>query len=1132
MTKKLLITLLLCSTAFATVTGTDTDNIYTGDGGTVAFAFNFGVFSTSEVVVDLITTATGVPVTKTIITHYTVSATNNNYWTGPGGTVTMITAPASTEKLYIRRVPPLTQEFDLSAKSTFQTVSTKTFENVLDKIVTMIQYINYKSGLALKIPANESGLTVELPNAVDRAGEVIWFDASGNVTTADSSSTLIPGTLADGGLMIGNGTGEIEVVAAGTTSQILTGGGALTAPVWGTDLPTAVTIGSAYITRVGGTDVTVADGGTGASTLTDGGPLLGSGTGAITAMAVLADGEMIVGDGTTDPVAESGATLRTSIGVGTTDSPQFTGLNLGSATATTLTGSAGVLSVEGKKVAFGAYFDITDPTYGAVSGGAAAANTAAIQAAIDAAELVGGTVFIPPGTFSINSTLTATITTEFLPVNFKGTGRGSRINWDGANNIPCIKIVGTGGSAFYSLNFIEDIFINNNIASTGNVGIQLGDNAVGVNAGVINATINRCDIFGFDTGISLLFLSARTTISNCKIRGYTTYGIFQYSASNTRIVYNTIQDGGASSIGYVGSGTGVVIMGNYIGGAGAGIQLNVGGGFSIMNNYSEISTASTYFVQCLGMSDGFIQGNEMGGYVSANLIDINPSCSNIQIGSNHHSYSGGNIASLVRIQAGATGISIIGEQTTTQVAATDISGTPTLYARSASIEMGAINGGHAANDDITIQGTAHATKTTSYVNLQPTTGNVGINQTAPKGTLHLGDVTVLNQDTNSANLSVNAGGGLYLKTGFGTNIWQNCSDGQIAFQTAPSGSIGNAITLVTRGYFTNAGLLDLDYGLKVDGNVQLQSTAHTNPSTAYKHLFVGASDIMHRDGYGELFLIGGAYLNTTNTDWIYTSESGAAIISMAAEGAGIISFRTAPAGVAGNVATLTERLRLSGPGGLSLGVDVVTTDPGEGSMLIDNNLTVRGITKKGSDTDNQSIGATGIRTFNGAAYDANIQLGHASDTSVERTGAGYIAVESKGLTYTASVDLTSANILDLADTPITLVAAQGADTVIEFVSAVLIHDAGTAYAEPSAPDDLVIQYATSGTDVSAEIDSTGFLDQITDEVRLILPAWTATTDLVPDKNHALQLFNTGADLTTGNGTMTVKITYRVHTLGL
>ena len=90
----------------------------------------------------------------------------------------------------------------------------------------------------------------------------------------------------------------------------------------------------------------VTDGGTGATSLTDGGVLLGSGTGAVTAMAVLADGAMIVGDGTTDPVAETGATLRTSIGVGTTDSPQFTGVNVGHASDTAITKhSTGNISV-------------------------------------------------------------------------------------------------------------------------------------------------------------------------------------------------------------------------------------------------------------------------------------------------------------------------------------------------------------------------------------------------------------------------------------------------------------------------------------------------------------------------------------------------------------------------------------------------------------------------------------------------------------------------------------------------------------------------------------------------------------------------------------------------------------------
>ena len=84
-----------------------------------------------------------------------------------------------------------------------------------------------------------------------------------------------------------------------------------------------VNINSNRIYRAGGTDVAVTDGGTGVGDLTDGGILLGSGTSAITATAALGDGEMIVGDGSTDPAIESGTDLRTSIGVGTTDTPTF-----------------------------------------------------------------------------------------------------------------------------------------------------------------------------------------------------------------------------------------------------------------------------------------------------------------------------------------------------------------------------------------------------------------------------------------------------------------------------------------------------------------------------------------------------------------------------------------------------------------------------------------------------------------------------------------------------------------------------------------------------------------------------------------------------------------------------------------
>jgi hypothetical protein len=88
---------------------------------------------------------------------------------------------------------------------------------------------------------------------------------------------------------------------------------------------------------------------------------------------------MIVGNGSTDPVAESGATLRTSIGVGTGDSPQFTAVNVGAASDTTLArASAGNLTVEGNALyrAGGTDVAIAD---GGTGAGTAAAGFAALS---------------------------------------------------------------------------------------------------------------------------------------------------------------------------------------------------------------------------------------------------------------------------------------------------------------------------------------------------------------------------------------------------------------------------------------------------------------------------------------------------------------------------------------------------------------------------------------------------------------------------------------------------------------------------------------------------------------------------------------------------------------------------------
>ena len=78
------------------------------------------------------------------------------------------------------------------------------------------------------------------------------------------------------------------------------------------------TIAGGSITGI--TDLAVADGGTGASALTDHGVLLGSGTDPITAMTALAAGEIIVGVGSADPHAlAAGATTTILVGGGAAD---------------------------------------------------------------------------------------------------------------------------------------------------------------------------------------------------------------------------------------------------------------------------------------------------------------------------------------------------------------------------------------------------------------------------------------------------------------------------------------------------------------------------------------------------------------------------------------------------------------------------------------------------------------------------------------------------------------------------------------------------------------------------------------------------------------------------------------------
>ena len=199
------------------------------------------------------------------------------------------------------------------------------------------------AGTSNEVEVGESSgtVTIGLPDDVTIAGDLT---VNGDTVTVNTSTLSVEDPL----ILLGNGNGadsvDLGLYAKYTDSGVkyagffrdasdsdkwklfATTGNSHEAPTTtvnttsGFTLGTLVvdtlegTIGTASQTNITGvgtiatgtweaTDIGVAHGGTGASTLTDGGVLLGSGTGAITAMAVLADGEMIVGDGTTDPVA-------------------------------------------------------------------------------------------------------------------------------------------------------------------------------------------------------------------------------------------------------------------------------------------------------------------------------------------------------------------------------------------------------------------------------------------------------------------------------------------------------------------------------------------------------------------------------------------------------------------------------------------------------------------------------------------------------------------------------------------------------------------------------------------------------------------------------------------------------------
>ena len=274
-------------------------------------------------------------------------------------------------------------------------------ENLQDGMFRVIRFTGaLGANNTVTIAPNTTAAFFMIINATTDSGSsgpysVILTQGSGaNITIANGAADLV--------YCDGAGTGAI--VYSFFASKLVLGGFSTA----------AATITGGTVTGI--TDLVVADGGTGASTFTDGGVLLGNGTGAIQAMAVLTDGQMIVGDGTTDPVAESGATLRTSIGLGS-----MAVVNTSSVPAQTLAGAVTGADQVVSAINLKDYGEVTN-AIGATGGG-----TQAIDLTLG--NSVTATVDTSANTFTFTN---PTASDELCGFTLGLTNGGSQtVNWPG-----------------------------------------------------------------------------------------------------------------------------------------------------------------------------------------------------------------------------------------------------------------------------------------------------------------------------------------------------------------------------------------------------------------------------------------------------------------------------------------------------------------------------------------------------------------------------------------------------------------------------------------------------------------------------------------------------------------------------
>lgn len=125
--------------------------------------------------------------------------------------------------------------------------------------------------------------------------------------------------------------------------------------------------------------------------------------------------------------------------------------------------------------------------------------------------------------------------------------------------------------------------------------------------------------------------------------------------------------------------------------------------------------------------------------------------------------------------------------------------------------------------------------------------------------------------------------------------------------------------------------------------------------------------------------------------------------------------------------------------------------------------------------------------------------------------------------------ITSAQLLALNATPISVLPAPGVGLAYFVRRWAARKPAGTAYAGIAAGEDLTLKYTDgSGAQAAGAIETTGFLDQVTAQLRsagMIGAAAGTPSDITPVDNAAVVAQLLSGEITTGNTGVYLRVWY-------